>query len=301
MTLLLAACSATGLILFVFGLPPLRRPGLDKRVELYLSGLYGRPSSLLVVESQSRRLLRGRVDKTLGRLLPGTDERLGDRLLSAGKPSDGTAFRIEQLMWGSAALLGVWAPVLLGYIAGSALDVRVVPVLSGIAFASGWFGRDWWLSKQVQERRAALQEELPAAIDLVTLSIMAGESVPAAFARVGRIIHAGIGEEFMRVVAGVRAGATTVDALGGMKSRVPGPGVSRFVDALITGVERGAPLAEVLRAQADDGREARRRALIELGGRREVVMLVPVVFLIMPTVVAFALYPGLVSLDLLVP
>jgi len=56
-----------------------------------------------------------------------------------------------------------------------------------------------------------------------------------------------------------------------------------------------------LRAQADDGREARRRLLLEMGGRREVLMLVPVVFLIMPVVVLFALLPGLVSLELLVP
>ncbi|MFN2388126.1 MAG: pilus assembly protein TadB, partial [Actinomycetota bacterium] len=40
--------------------------------------------------------------------------------------------------------------------------------------------------------------------------------------------------------------------------------------------------------------------LLETAGRREVLMLVPVVFLIMPVVVVFALYPGIVSLDLLV-
>lgn len=33
----------------------------------------------------------------------------------------------------------------------------------------------------------------------------------------------------------------------------------------------------------------------------ELFMLVPIVFLVMPVVVLFALYPGLVSLDLLVP
>jgi tight adherence protein C len=82
---------------------------------------------------------------------------------------------------------------------------------------------------------------------------------------------------------------------------VPEPAVARLVDALCTGIEKGSPLADVLRAQADDGRDLSRRRLLELGGRREVWMLVPVVFLIMPVVVVWALYPGLVSLDLLVP
>jgi tight adherence protein C len=40
-----------------------------------------------------------------------------------------------------------------------------------------------------------------------------------------------------------------------------------------------------------------KRNLIEAGGRREVLMLVPVVFLELPVVILFALYPGLVSLS----
>ena len=42
-------------------------------------------------------------------------------------------------------------------------------------------------------------------------------------------------------------------------------------------VERGTPLADVLRAQAQDVREEGRRALMETGGRKEVLMMVPVI------------------------
>jgi tight adherence protein C len=135
----------------------------------------------------------------------------------------------------------------------------------------------------------------------LTLSIVSGESVPAAFARVARLLPGGIGNELRHTVADMTAGATTVEALEAMRKRLPIVGIERLVGALMTAIERGAPLADVLRAQADDGREARRRYLLETGGRREVLMLVPVVFLIMPVVVAFTLLPGLVALDLLVP
>jgi tight adherence protein C len=174
-------------------------------------------------------------------------------------------------------------------------------MLGVVSFACGWLARDWWLGRQIERRRAALQEELPTAIDMLTLSLMAGEAVPAAFARVAGAVGGGIGHEFQRVVADVRAGASAVDALDSLKNRLPDYATVRFVDALCTGIERGTPLADVLRAQADDVREARRRRLLELGGKREVLMLVPVVFLIMPVIVVFALLPGLVSLDLLVP
>ena len=63
-------------------------------------------------------------------------------------------------------------------------------------------------------------------------------------------------------------------------------------------LERGTPLAEVLRAQAQDVREAGRRRLIEAGARKEVSMMVPVVFLVLPVTVLFVVYPGLAVLDL---
>ena len=66
-------------------------------------------------------------------------------------------------------------------------------------------------------------------------------------------------------------------------------------------VERGTPLADVLRAQASDVREEGRRALLEAGGRKEIAMLFPVVFLVLPVTIVFALFPGFYSLQLAVP
>jgi tight adherence protein C len=63
-------------------------------------------------------------------------------------------------------------------------------------------------------------------------------------------------------------------------------------------IERGSPLADVLRAQATDAREAGKRALLELGGKKEIAMMVPVVFLILPVTVLFALFPGFFALNL---
>ena len=79
------------------------------------------------------------------------------------------------------------------------------------------------------------------------------------------------------------------------------PLVSRFAQGIAVAVERGTPLADVLHAQAADVREAGRRALIEAGARKEVLMMVPVVFLVLPVTVVFAFWPGLVGLQLVTP
>ena len=83
-------------------------------------------------------------------------------------------------------------------------------------------------------------------------------------------------------------------ALDALAARTGLPAVARFAEAMAVAVDRGTPLAGVLHAQAADAREAGRRALIESGARREVLMMVPVVFLILPVTVLFAFWPGVV-------
>lgn len=279
-----------------------RKPRLEARVEPYLSGLRGRPSTLLGRPSPGHESgLLTRLRAFVTHLSPGLSPEIDKRLAAAGDERDAEQFRLEQVGAGLGLMTLVWILLTTSAALGMSLDARVVPVLSALMFALGFLGRDWLLSRRIQQRRLLLEEELPTAIDLVTLAIMSGESVPGAFGRVALILGRGMGAEFSTTVADMRAGSSAVSALEALKERVPITGMGRFIDALCTGIERGAPLAEVLRAQAEDGRESRRRRLLEMGGKREVLMLIPVVFLIMPVVVVYALYPGLVSLDLLVP
>ena len=79
------------------------------------------------------------------------------------------------------------------------------------------------------------------------------------------------------------------------------PVVSRFAEGMAVAIERGTPLSGVLHAQATDVREAGRRALIESGARKEIAMMVPVVFLVLPVTVIFAFWPGVVGLNLVTP
>lgn len=294
--ILIVVAAAAGAGLVASGLPPARNDRLRRRVEPYLAGLHGRPSLLL-----SRPGGRSRVARWIEERWPSAVKPLSDRLAAAGIEATPGEFRVEQVAWGLLATAGLLGISVVGLAGGAPVDVRGFPFLAATAFAGGFFGRDWWLGRETDRRRAAIAQELPVALDLITLAIMSGESVPAAFARVAGVLKGNMGEELQRTVADVRAGAPVLDALETMKNRVPDYGIVRFVDAMSTGIERGAPLADVLRAQADDAREARRRQLLEMGGRREILMLVPVVFLILPAVVAIALLPGLVSLDLLVP
>jgi tight adherence protein C len=161
--------------------------------------------------------------------------------------------------------------------------------------------RDNRLSAQVRDHERRVLAELPAVAELLALSVAAGEGVVGALERVVSRSHGAFSNELARVLAEIRTGAPVAVAFDDYSHRTGLPVVARFAGGIAVAVERGTPLADVLHAQAGDVREAQRRSLIESGARREVAMMIPVVFLVLPTTVMFAFWPGVVGLRLVTP
>jgi tight adherence protein C len=138
--------------------------------------------------------------------------------------------------------------------------------------------------------------EFPVIADLLALAVLAGEAPIDAMHRVCRLTDGELTRDIQFALDEARAGKPTTRALSDLADRTTLEPFSRFVQGLVVAIERGTPLAEVLRAQAADVREQSKRALLEAGGKKELQMMAPVVFLILPVTVLFALYPGLVTL-----
>ncbi|HET9292030.1 MAG TPA: type II secretion system F family protein, partial [Actinomycetes bacterium] len=220
------------------------------------------------------------------------------RLRQAGVAADVTRFRAEQVLWGLAGFAaGVLVTLGLPALAGRPVSAMAVVGGAVVGVLGGILGRDGWLGRQVARRQAQILRELPTLTDLLCLAVTAGEGPRAALDRTVARSHGELSRELAMVLADVRAGEPFTTAMERLAVRVPIPAVVRFVDGLVVATERGTPLGDVLRAQAADVREQHKRDLIEAGGRREVLMLVPVVFLELPVVILFVLYPGLVSLS----
>lgn len=219
------------------------------------------------------------------------------RIERAGLDLDVTQFRVQQATWGVVAL-GVGTA---GALAGAWLSPeRTVPllILAGLAGVGGVMARDHRLSAAVRAHEEQSLAEMPTVAELLALAVAAGEGPVAAMERVVARSRGSFSSDLARVLAEVRTGMPVATAFDGLARRTGLPVVARFADAVSVAVERGTPLADVLHAQAADVREAGRRALIETGARREVAMMVPVVFLVLPTTVMFAFWPGIVGLRL---
>jgi tight adherence protein C len=220
------------------------------------------------------------------------------RLEQTGREMSVEQFRAEQVLWGGFGLAAALGLALLLFLSGKGSNPITLLVSAAMFTVLGVLGRDRWLTRQVTERETRMLEEFPTVAELLALAVTAGEGPIGALERVTRIAGGELSRELARALADARAGASLVQALEGIASRTSLPPLARFVDGVAIAVERGTPLAEVLRAQAVDVREAGKRQLLESAGRREIAMMLPVVFLVLPVTVLFALFPGFYGLRL---
>lgn len=296
---------ALGLLVAGHRLLVLRRPRLAVRVLPYVRDLpaAGAPSTAPVRATGAFGdifgPLLGSAADLLDRVLGGTTS-VRRRLERAGLDLTVRDFRVEQALWGLVGLAGMGTLTLLVVLRAPGRGVPML-VLCGIAFVLGALLRENRLTSQVTERERRIVAEFPTVAELLALSVAAGEGPVAALDRVVARCHGELSADLARVLAEIRTGTPATRALDGLARRTGVPVVARFAEAMAVALERGTPLAAVLHAQVADVREAGRRALIESGARKEIVMMVPVVFLVLPVTVVFAFWPGVVGLHLVTP
>jgi tight adherence protein C len=304
----LGACAGLGLLLIASRLLAMRRPSLEMRVLPYLRDLpqAGFVSTSRAATDPPTSALAGVFGPVLLTAASGVERVLGGevsvrrRLHRAGLATTVQELRVEQVVWGLVAFAVAAAYSLLKALTDPGGAVQAVLVCA-VAFAVGVLARDQHLSSQVKTRERRILAEFPTVAELLALSVAAGEGPVAALDRVVRRSGGELSADLARVLADVRTGRPVGAAFDAMAATTGLPLVARFAQGIAVAVERGTPLADVLHAQAADVREAGRRELIEVAARKEVLMMVPVVFLVLPVTVVFAFWPGVVGLSLTAP
>ncbi len=228
-------------------------------------------------------------------------QRLRNRLLRAGLAEDVSSHRLERILWAAGGVAGGGVLVLLLLAGRGGVNPVAALLLAGLGSVIALVWHDRRLTGLAHKRAERMDQQLPNVAELLAFAVAAGEPPIAALERVGSTAAGDLAEELEQTVADVRGGTGLIAALQGLAARSPSPAVVRFVDGIVVATERGTPMAEVLRAQAADARAAGHRRLMETSAKREVLMLTPVVFLVLPIVVVIALFPGIHGLNLTVP
>lgn len=222
-------------------------------------------------------------------------ETVANRLAEIGsnQPTDFESFRAKQLAISAATGLATFILVLI-----SGRPPVAALILSAILASTCFIAVDRDLSNKVTAQRRMIDAEFPAVIEMYSLALSAGETPLVAMERIAITATGSLAREFATVVSQVKDGKAFHLALDEMGRGIESILIRRFVDSLIIATLRGTPLTEVLQRHAEEARQAQRNRVMGAAAKAEISMMVPVVFLILPISILFALWPSLANLNL---
>lgn len=243
------------------------------------------------------RRLGGTISSSLAsvatRLQPSaTREQLRRRLHMAG-----VAMSPQRFLAIKAALgLGT-----LGIFAALALSGDTQAALVAAPFATSMFILpSSLLTLRQRRRRLAVEQQLPDALDLLTVSVEAGLGFDAAVQMVTTRMHGPLIDEFAIMLHEMRLGASRRQAMRSIADRTGSDEMGSFVRSLLQSDELGVPIGSALRVHADDMRTRRHLHAEEQASKAPVKLLFPTVLFIFPVIFLVVVAPAMMNiLDML--
>ena len=274
------------------------RPADDVQARLVEYG--GRPMTLEEIElSQpfSQRILLPFIrasSQFVSRFTPQRSlEATRHKLDLAGNPNNWSATEFFGIR-GLAALLMAGLTFFVTMLAGAEILQRLMFI--AIMGVLGFFLPVLWLGRKIRNRQDEIVKTLPDALDLLTISVEAGLPFDGAMQRVASKWDNELSRAFQRVLNELQVGKARRDALRDMADRMEVPDVTSFVAALIQADTLGISIAKILRIQAEQMRIKRRQRAEEKAHQAPIKMLIPMTFLIFPTILIVILGPAAIIL-----
>ena len=159
----------------------------------------------------------------------------------------------------------------------------------------GFLIPDLYLSSRASGRAGAILDQLPDALDLLTISVEAGLGFDAAIIKVTEKMKGPLTEELKRAAAEQRVGKSRQEALRGINERVEVKELQNLISAIIQADQLGVSMSKVLRIQSEQMRTDRRQRAEEKAARAPILIMLPTVGCIFPSLFIVILAPAALS------
>jgi tight adherence protein C len=206
------------------------------------------------------------------------------------------------VFWGAKCLLGlVLAGILLllkPFFFPLLLTSRTL-LFSLILAGVGFFLPDVWLRLRISQRKQAIQEGLPDALDLLVVCVEAGMSLDAAIQRVGeeiRLENQELSDELMLMNLEIRAGKLRRDAMKNLAVRTGLEDINSLVTLLVQTDQLGTSIGQALRVYSDAFRTKRMQRAEEIAAKLPVKLILPLGLFIFPSIFVVLLGPAAIQI-----
>ena len=221
--------------------------------------------------------------------------RINRRLELAGRSSkvDATVFLTLQFIFG--LLIGGFTFTLLKLL-GNNIPTGRIFLFTLVMTLLGFYLPHFQLSSSITNRQKQVRKDMPDALDLLTICVEAGLGFDAAMARVAEKWNSPLSMAFARVIQEVQLGKLRREALHDMQDNIGISELTSFVAAIIQSEQLGVSMSKVLRVQADQMRVRRRQLAEEEAHKAPIKMLIPMAFLMFPSLLIILLAPAVLQI-----
>ncbi|MFM1864436.1 MAG: hypothetical protein RL677_216 [Actinomycetota bacterium] len=136
-------------------------------------------------------------------------------------------------------------------------------------------------------------DEIAEFADLLAISLVAGRGPIQALAEIEDSLDPNLRDLVRAALLRNASGISLEKSLLAMANEAKSESMLQLVRSFQTAINRGTPLAENLRTFSHELRARRKEKILLSASKKEISMLVPIVFVVLPTVLVIAIYPAL--------
>jgi tight adherence protein C len=206
------------------------------------------------------------------------------------------------IFFGIKTLLALSFPLIALTLSGGALlaagAIRILFVLVG-ASAVGYYLPNLVLRYKIAHRQREIFESFPDALDLLIICVESGLGLDQAIAKVATEIDIKskvLAQELQLVLMELRSGFSRETALRHLALRTGLEEIDLLVAMMIQADRFGTSMGDSLRVHADNLRTKRRQRAEEAAAKIAVKLLMPLIFMIFPTLMLVLVGPAMIQI-----
>ena len=160
-----------------------------------------------------------------------------------------------------------------------------------------------WLKQLIRKitgsyvKESEMNEELVNILQMLSIMISAGESPMMALRYISQRSVGYIPNLIKQSFSKYESGNNLTQTLEYIAAATGSSAVRRLTNSIQIAIQRGTPILDVLNNQVQSLNKQINLALLKKSGKSEITLLIPVVFLILPVSISFAIWPSIYGLN----
>jgi Flp pilus assembly protein TadB len=160
-----------------------------------------------------------------------------------------------------------------------------------------------WLKQLIRKltgsevKESEVNEELVNILQMLSIMISAGESPMMALRYISQRSVGYIPKLIAQSFSKYESGRNLAQTLEQIAIATGSSQVRRLTNSIQIAIQRGTPILDVLNNQVQFLNKQINLALLKKSGKSEITLLIPVVFLILPVSISFAIWPSIYGLN----